>query len=71
MNIEHRPGRLHGNPDGLIRKPFKQCSREKDGISVKSINEACSAGLNLSEVQDADNTFSRLKYWVEAAENEI
>ncbi|KAH3852303.1 hypothetical protein DPMN_094808 [Dreissena polymorpha] len=64
MKIEHRPGRLHSNADGLSRKPYKQCGRIEAEVSSKSINEACSAGLNLSEAQATNGALSHLKHWV-------
>ena len=30
FNVEHRPGRLHGNADGLSRIPCRQCGRADD-----------------------------------------
>jgi hypothetical protein len=31
IQIQHRPGKLHGNADGLSRRPCKQCGRDDDG----------------------------------------
>ena len=28
LNIKHRPGKLHGNADGLSRRPCRQCGRQ-------------------------------------------
>ena len=30
LRIQHRPGKLHGNADGLSRRPCKQCGRDED-----------------------------------------
>ena len=32
--IQHRPGKLHGNADGLSRRPCKQCGREEPGYGA-------------------------------------
>lgn len=31
MTVEHRPGRLHGNADGLSRRPCRQCGCSESG----------------------------------------
>ena len=45
MKIEHRPGRLHGNADGLSRIPCRQCGHEEEDVKNPpdqfSINQIC------------------------------
>ena len=45
MTIEHRPGRLHGNADGLSRKPCDEAERNSMGESslnnTKQENPSC------------------------------
>ena len=73
MEIEHRAGRLHGNADGLSRKPCGQCgffdgwemaesSPQHSRIveAKKSDEETKFAGI-----QDQDRDISMVKSWVQ------
>ena len=42
MELEHRPGRLHGNADGLSRIPCKQC----EAMSKKYDSDEPSTAIN-------------------------
>ena len=33
MKIEHRPGKQHGNADGLSRMPCRQCGFTRSAVS--------------------------------------
>ena len=72
--IEHRPGRAHGDADGLSRKPCKQCGK----TGKKSSSLACTVRQPLpkarldsmritgfEEVQQSDPDTARVKLWVE------
>ena len=53
ITIEHRPGRLHGNADGLSRRPCKQCGRqETTPINDTLKTEAASSADVMSDEQN-------------------
>ena len=35
LQIEHRPGKLHGNADGLSRRPCRQCGRNEEAALAR------------------------------------
>ena len=66
MKIEHRPGRLHGNADGLSRRPCKQCGRQEDCLKGDGVAQVQSQALDLKDAQEADDDIRRLKSWVDS-----
>lgn len=78
FTIEHRPGRLHGNADGLSRIPCRQCGRS-DGeegevpAAVRMITRAGSADPEVAEGirqgwtkdQREDPVVGRVYQWVQ------
>ena len=46
--IQHRPGRSHGNADGLSRQRCEKCDRECEGVKVKSRFQSTGSGANPS-----------------------
>ncbi len=76
--IEHRPGRLHGNADGLSRIPCRQCGRsdEDEDETPPSVRAITRRGTNdpdiATEVREAwtadqkeDGDIGRIYKWVE------
>ena len=58
MKIEHRPGRLHRNADGLSRRPCKQCGQKiPDEVELKEcVNQVSLRDLTESgEIKDAQS----------------
>jgi hypothetical protein len=68
FTIEHRPGKLHGNADGLSRQHCKQCKVEH--CAINSVN-ICSANtkdqsiltLPLKCLQNEDKDIRKVKDW--------
>lgn len=81
MTIEHRPGRLHGNADGLSRKPCDDTEINGKGGSSqndsKQLNQSCmhvgnprsenqsDHTMDLTALQEEDNELSIVRSWVE------
>ena len=81
MTIEHWPGRLHGNADGLSRKPCDDAERKNMGESslnnTKQENPSCmqvGSGssenqsdntIDLTALQEEDDELSVVRSWVE------
>ena len=72
MDIEHRPGRSHGNADGVSRIPCRQCGKNEDNEEDQKLyqvsqNES-SANIDvprLKDAQDKDRDISVIKHWLE------
>ena len=72
MKIEHRPGRLHGNADGLSRIPCKQCGRREqrsekehhEHVSHIFSVDACDEVTDIGLSQDSDPEIRLLKSWI-------
>ena len=75
MKIEHRPGQLHTNADGLSRIPCKQCGQRevdtdpKHTIIVILVNlKDDSEMTSLKDIQENDAEISLVRSWVESGE---
>ena len=73
MKIEHRPGRLHRNADGLSRMPCKQCGRREvdtDPKHTMNVNLVSLKGdsemTSLKDIQEKDAEISLVRSWVES-----
>lgn len=69
FNIEHRPGRLHGNADGLSRTPCKQCKVchiPNNTVSVLKVEVGDELTLRkpLKCLQDEDREIRKVKNWL-------
>ena len=80
MAIEHRPGKLHGNADGLSRKPCDDAERNSMGESslnnTKQENQSCmqigsgssenqsDKTIDLTALQKEDDELSVVRSWV-------
>ena len=76
MDIEHRPGRLHGNSDGLSRVPCTQCGylygwekpemHEDYARTLKQeVQSASAESMTLVKMQDERRDIRLVKYWME------
>ena len=80
MNIEHRAGRLHGNADGLSRKPCSQCGLQDAGkeaeVKEQSTHECMQIGSpgaenlkedekDLQSLQKEDAELCEVRIWVQ------
>ena len=75
MKIEHRPGRLHRNADGLSRIPCKQCGRReidtdpKHTMNLNLVNLKDDSNMtSLKDIQEKDAEISLVRSWVESGE---
>ena len=77
MKIEHRPGNVHKNADGLSRIPCRQCGKVKEieGCRVTySVNQSVNIATDNTSFKDRktaqiDNRDTRIiKQWVESGE---
>ena len=74
MKIEHRPGRLHKNADGLSRIPCNQCGMkdsDEDDDHQETINRLTSPDddnrtVDIKCLQEEDSDISLVKTWVKA-----
>ena len=58
--IQHRPGRSHGNADGLSRQWCGKCDRKCEGVKVKSRFQLTGSGANPSS-QASELSIQKLK----------
>ena len=66
MKVEHRPGRLHQNADGVSRIPCKQCGvNEETSNSVNVVGSSNSEVFDLKVIQDSDRDISLHMNWLE------
>ena len=66
MKVEHRPGRLHQNADGVSWIPCNQCDvNEESSYSVNVIGSSNSEVFDLKAIQDSYRDISQLKNWLE------
>ena len=80
MEVEHRPGKLHGNADGLSRKPedkrqldnIKVTKNDENEHTVKSVQignqTSVEENIDLIHLQQEDGELSLVRAWVEAKE---
>ena len=74
MDIEHRPGRSHGNADGVSRIPCKQCGKFDNENSQKFYqieqmdNSEVNPLSNLLEIQNEDRDIKLVKQWLDSEE---
>ena len=75
MKIEHRPGQLHRNADGLSLIPCKQCGRRevdtdpKHTMNVNLVNlKDDSEMTSLKDIQENDAAIFLVRSWVESSE---
>ena len=74
MKIEHRPGRLHRNADGLSRIPCKQHGNHDEeqlthGIACPVTEETQDPGVaDIKRIQEDDPDITEVKAWVNAGE---
>ena len=59
FDIEHRPGKQHGNADGLSRRPCKQCGQE--GAELVCLVQSEEADVPARTVQTAPET----EHWID------
>ena len=66
MKVEHRPGRLHQNADGVSRIPCSQCGvNEKARNTVNVVESSNKDMFDLKAIQDEDRDISLIKSWLE------
>ena len=75
MDIEHRPGRRHGNADGVSRIPCRQCGKNEETYSDQKVCQVGHDNSNddidvsrLKEAQEKDRDISLVKQWLESGE---
>ena len=77
MIIEHRPGKAHGNADGVSRIPCRQCGncdKEEESNQCYNINQVTidctedSVICDLATAQDENNDICLVKSWVKSGE---
>ena len=66
MKVQHRPGRQHGNADGVSRIPCTQCGRRDGKERVNVLDCSDSTNLDLKKLQDEDRDIALLKGWLES-----
>ena len=66
MKVQHRPGRQHGNADGVSRIPCTQCGRHDGKERVNVLDCSDSRNLDLKTLQDEDRDIALLKGWLES-----
>lgn len=72
MKIEHRPGRLHRNADGLSRIPCKKCEHEEEGridtppymVCPVTGEQQDDGRVEIKRVQEDDTDISLVKSWI-------
>lgn len=65
MKIEHRPGRLHRNADGLSRIPCSQCGLLDTAYErTASVFHTSGEIVNMQLEQDSDPDISKIKSWL-------
>ncbi|MCG8044653.1 MAG: hypothetical protein JAY66_03025, partial [Candidatus Thiodiazotropha taylori] len=67
MKIEHRPGRLHGNADGMSRVPYPKDSESghRSTVNPVSVREDVEMG-DIKNIQDSDSDVALVKSWVQS-----
>lgn len=72
MKIEHRPGRLHRNAEGLSRIPCKKCEHEEEGridtppymVCPVTGEQQDDGRVEIKRVQEDDTDISLVKSWI-------
>ena len=70
MTVEHRPGRLNNNADGISKIPCNQC-RKSDRDSAHALNAVGPSdpgSLDLKSLQEDDRDISLIRAWLEKGE---
>ena len=70
MKVEHRPGRLHNNADGVSRIPCHQCSKS-DKVSEHALNVVGTSEQDrpdLKSLQEGDRDICLIRGWLERGE---
>ena len=70
MKVEHRPGRLHNNADGVSRTPCHQCSKS-DRVSEHALNVVGNSEQDrpdLKSLQEGDRDICLIRGWLERGE---
>ena len=67
MKVEHRPGRLHTNADGVSRILCTQCDRsdETSKHSVKAVGRSDPENLDLKSLQEEYRDILLIRSWLE------
>ena len=70
FTIEHRPGRLHKNADGLSRAPCKQCKIDHTMNTCQTVyklegDDGLTLERSLKCLQDEDKDVKKVKDWLE------
>ena len=73
MKIEHRPGRLHRNADGLSRRPCNQCGQmntDAEAELKEQVNHVTLSGDgeigDIRDIQGEEADITLVKTWVES-----
>ena len=68
FEVEHRPGQLHGNADGLSRFPWDEGALEKverDTTLIQSVNMGPLSRKSICAAQNQDPVLSQVVKWLE------
>ena len=68
FEVEHRPGQLHGNADGLSRFPWDEGAWEKierDATLIQSVNMGPLSREGIHAAQNQDPVLSQVVKWLE------
>ena len=68
FEVEHRPGQLHGNADGLSRFPWEEDACEKietDATLIQSVNMGPLSTESIQAAQNQDPVLSQVVKWLE------
>ena len=68
FEVEHRPGQLHGNADGLSRFPWDEGALEKierDTTLIQSVNMGPLSRESIRAAQNQDPVLSQVVKWLE------
>ena len=74
MDIEHRPGRSHGNADGISRISCKQCGKTDNRNKQKlcQVEQVVNSDVNplskILEIQNEDSDIKHVKEWLETGD---
>ena len=68
FEVEHRPGQLHGNADGLSRLPWDEGASvkvERDATLIQSVNMEPLSRESIRAAQNQDPVLSQVVRWLE------
>ena len=68
IRVEHRPGKQHGNADGLSRIPCRQCGFTRSAVSDKehkevSVGHVEDVSDSLVDLQERDSDLKVVRSW--------